>query len=112
MRRLMRQMGLSAQEVIQADEVIIRSRDKEITILSPQVIKITIQGQTLYQVVDGTEKTHEQQPNIKKEEPITISDDDVNFVAMQANVPHEVARATLVETKGDIAKALIKLKST
>ncbi len=112
MRRLMRQMGLSAQEVIDAEEVIIRTPDKVITITSPQVVKLTIQGQTLYQVIGGTEKSPEQQPAAKKEESFAVSDEDVSFVAAQANVPLEVARSALVETKGDIAKAIMKLIST
>ncbi|PSN91996.1 hypothetical protein B9Q03_02715 [Candidatus Marsarchaeota G2 archaeon OSP_D] len=112
MRRLMRQMGLGAQEVIDTEEVIIRTHDKVITIISPQVVKLTIQGQTLYQVIGGTEKSSEQQPTAKKEESFAVSDEDVSFVATQANVPLEVARSALAETKGDIAKAIMKLRST
>lgn len=109
LRRLMRQMGLGAQEVIEAEEVVIRSRGKEIVITSPQVIKLTIQGETLYQVVGGSEKVSEQ-PTPKVEET-QVSEEDVSFVSAQAHVPPEVARAALIETKGDIAKAIMKLRN-
>lgn len=109
LRRLMRQIGLSAQEIIEAEEVVIRLKGREIVITSPQVIKLTIQSETLYQIVGGTEKVSDQPP-AKTEELQTISEEDVNFVSEQAHVPPEVARAALVETKGDVAKALMRLR--
>jgi len=112
MRKLMRQMGLGSQEIIDAQEVVIRSHGKEITITSPQVIKLTIQGETLYQVVGGVEKVSTQQSQNKPDSALTIAvnEEDVRFVSAQANVSPEVARATLIETGGDIAKAIMKLR--
>lgn len=109
LRRLMRQIGLSAQEIIEAEEVVIRLKGKEIVIASPQVIKLTIQGETFYQVVGGSEKVFDQS-STEAEEHQTISEEDVSFVSEQAHVPPEVARATLLETKGDVAKAIMRLR--
>jgi nascent polypeptide-associated complex subunit alpha len=106
----MRQMGLGPQEIIEAKEVIIRTRDKEFIIVGPQVIKLTIQGQTLYQVIGGTEKISEQQPLVNDEQPL-ISKEDIDFVASQAHVSPEIAKSVLIETKGDIAKAIMKLRN-
>lgn len=107
----MRQMGMVAQEVIEAEEVIIRSHGKEIVIAAPQVIKLTIQGETLYQIVGGSEKVSDQTATTaaKAEEP-QISEEDVSFVSAQAHVSPEAARAALLETKGDVAKAIMKLR--
>ena len=38
-----------------------------------------------------------------------IPDDDVTLVSSQAGVSEEVARDMLIETRGDIAEAILKL---
>ncbi len=40
-----------------------------------------------------------------------IPDEDVELVAVQAGVSAEAAKAALVETKGDIAEAILRLSS-
>jgi nascent polypeptide-associated complex subunit alpha len=41
---------------------------------------------------------------------VKISEDDVEFVASQAGVSREEARRALLESRGDIAEAILKLR--
>jgi len=96
----MKQMGMKVTN-IDAEEVIIRTVDKEIVISNPQVSKIKIMGQDTFQITgEISERPRED-----------ISDEDVDMVADQAGVSREEARAMLLET-GDIAEAIMRLKKT
>jgi nascent polypeptide-associated complex subunit alpha len=98
MERMMKQMGMNVTN-IEAEEVIIRTPDKEIVISNPQVSKIKVMGQETFQITGDV-----------SERPIEdVSDDDVDMVAEQSGVSREEARDMLRET-GDIAEAIMKLK--
>jgi len=101
-RRMMQRIGLNMNQ-IDVEEVILRTRDKEITIENPEVAVLDVQGQRIFQIIGGemTEK-----PKIKK---IVIPEEDVQLVAQQAKVSLEQARAALEETKGDLAQAILLL---
>jgi nascent polypeptide-associated complex subunit alpha len=98
LQKMMSKMGMQ-QEEISATEVIIRTKQGDIIIKHPQVSKVKMMGQTTYQVVG--EET---------EASASISNEDVELVAEQANVSLEYARAALEDSKGDIAKAITLLK--
>jgi nascent polypeptide-associated complex subunit alpha len=102
MRQAMKRMGIQQVE-IEADEVIIRSKDKEIIITEPQVSKVNMMGQETFQVVGNI---HERERSSEPE----ISKDDIKTVAEQAEVSEEEAETALKESKGDIAAAILKLK--
>ena len=95
--KMMRQMGMKAEE-IDAVEVIIKTKDKELLIENPVVQKINIMGQDSIQI----------QGNIIERSLEKYSEEDVNMVVEQANVSVEEARALLDETNGDIAEAILK----
>jgi nascent polypeptide-associated complex subunit alpha len=98
MERAMKQMGMNVTN-IDAEEVIIRTADKEIVISNPQVSKIKVMGQETFQITgEVSERPRED-----------ISDDDVEMVAEQTGVSKEEARDMLRET-GDIAEAIMRLK--
>ncbi len=59
-----------------------------------------MQGTTSYQIT-GDARFEEAVPE--------IPDDDVALVASQTGATEEAARAALVETRGDIAEAILKL---
>lgn len=103
MEQVMRQMGMS-QENIDATEVIIRCPDKEIVISNPQVAKINMMGQDSFQI---TGKYEERALSSAPE----ISEDDIKTVAEQANCSEEDAKAAIEEANGDLAAAILKLKS-
>jgi len=95
-------MGLSMNS-IDVEEVILRTRDKEITIKDPEVAILDVQGQRIYQVVGGqvTERSVEKK--------LAIPDEDAQLVAQQAKVSLEQARAALEQTSGDLAQAILLL---
>jgi len=101
----MRRMGLSMNP-IDVQEVILRTKDKEITIVGPEVAVLEMQGQRIYQVTGGeiSEKAVEKK--------VIIPEEDVQLVAQQANVSLDQARAALEQTSGDLAQAILLLSQS
>jgi nascent polypeptide-associated complex subunit alpha len=131
MRRQMAQMGIDLQEV-PAREVIIKCDEYDIIITDPQVSLINQAGQEIYQVFGTSEKvpTGEIPEGRVSELPLDLSmeigeeisggatpmspqilPDDVKLVAAQAGVSEEEAEAALQRTGGNIAQAIIELRS-
>ncbi len=102
MRQAMKRMGIQQQEM-DATEVIIKTPDKEIVILNPQVSKVNMMGQQTYQII-GEE--HERALDTTPD----ISDEDVQTVMDQAEVDEETARKAIDEAKGDLAEAIMNLQ--
>tara|TARA_Y100000310_G_C20672897_1_gene811257 strand:- start:2540 stop:2872 length:333 start_codon:yes stop_codon:yes gene_type:complete len=100
MQAAMKKMGIK-QEDLDATEVIIKTKTKEIIISNPQVAKVDMMGQTTYQI-SGPESERDIKP--------MISADDVKMVSSQANVSEEKAKEALESADGDLAKAILELK--
>lgn len=102
MNQMMRKMGIS-QVDIDATEVIIRTPDKEIVILSPQVAKVNMMGQETYQIVgQAEERSLDTSPE--------INDEDIETVMAQAEVSKEEAIKAIEDAEGDLAAAIMSLK--
>jgi nascent polypeptide-associated complex subunit alpha len=97
MEAMMRQMGIK-QEKIEAKRVVIELDGKSIVIEEPETVKITMQGQSSYQI-SGSAKIIENGP----------SQEDIKMVMEQSNVSEEEAKEALIEAKGDIAQAILNL---
>ncbi len=131
MRRMMDRMGIDMQEV-PAQQVIFKCDEYDMVIQSPQVSLINQAGQEIYQVLGKAEKVAKGEiPEIEVGEPLgdfseegeeipepvssisapQITPDDIKLVAAQAQVTEEIAAATLKRTNGNIAQAIIELKS-
>ena len=108
LRRLMRQLGMKMEELKGVREVSIELEDKRLIVENPQVIIMKVQDQTILQIT-GT--LREEVIKAEAEEGITISDEDVQLVAAQTGVSMEEARKALVETKGDLAQAIMLLEA-
>lgn len=100
MQSMMRQMGISTEE-IPAKRVIIETSEKRIVIEPASVSAMTVQGQKTY-TVNGSERVEELE--------FVPSEEDVKMVAEQSGSSEDDARAALKQTKGDIAEAILKLK--
>jgi len=100
MKKMMKQMGIS-QEEIDAKEVIIKGEGKEIVISNPTVVKVKMGGQDSYQIVGDVSERE-----ISKEK---FSKEDVQMIVDQTGATPEQAKQAL-ESEGDIAKAILKLK--
>ncbi len=131
MRRMMDRMGIDMQEV-PAQQVIIKCDEYDLVISTPQVSLINQAGQEIYQILGKAEKVAKGEiPEIAVGEPLgdfseegaeipepaasmsapQITPDDIKLVAAQAKVTEEIAAATLKRTNGNIAQAIIELKS-
>ena len=97
MQGLMKQMGIS-QEEIPAERVIIEQEDNsKIIIQNPSVTRIKMQGQESFQITgDATEETN-------------ISEEDIKLVMEKANCSESEAKEALESSNGDIAEAILKL---
>lgn len=104
-------LGLDLKELGIAEEVVIRLQDKELKIKNPTVMSMKIENETVYQILGG--EVEEVSPTIGREveEAYSPSEEDLMLVAAQAGVSEEEAREALVETRGDLAKAILLLKS-
>lgn len=132
MRRKMAQQGIDGMEQINATEVIIKCPDREIIIKDPQIIRLKQQGMTIHQVIgEPTETEIESEEEFNEDESTesseeinsdseessttiskeTIQEQDVMLVAAQSGVSPEIARAALEEAGGDLARAILKLKT-
>ena len=97
MQSMMKQLGMS-QEEIDASKVTIDKNDgSEIIINNPSVVKINMQGQDTFQISG----------DISEREGIL--EQDIKSVAEKTNSSEEDAKKALESTKGDLAEAILKL---
>ena len=107
-RRMMQRMGMNMEGVDEVEEVVIRTPTKEIVIEAPEVAIVNVQGQKIFQVAGG--KVSERVPERKATAP-KISEEDAQLVAQQTGKSVELARQALLESEGDLAKAILLLQS-
>lgn len=102
MAGMMKKLGIR-QEEIDATEVIIKTKDKEIVFKSPQVAKVNMMGQETYQVIgEGVERELSAEPE--------ISEEDIKTVMEQAKVSKKTALDAIKKHNGDLAEAIIELQ--
>lgn len=104
--RMMQRMGMETDEVRGVKEVIIKTEDKTIIIEGPNVVSMTMEQQTIFQVIGGNKR----EEGTLNHEEVDISENDVALVAEQAKVDVEEAKLALREAGGDLAHAIILLK--
>jgi len=119
MKQMMRKMGIEQEEVEGVEQVIIVTRDREIVFTEPDVVAVTAQGQTTYQVSGRSEE----RPRGAGGAPAgaaagagappararKYSEDDVQLVMAQTGAPEAKVRAALDATDGEVAEAMITL---
>ena len=104
MRRMLDKMGLEMKEMDNIEEVIIKTDTKELHLIKPQVVEMKGKDSTIFQVVaSDIEERKKEIPSFKEE--------DVILVMQQANVTKEKAIQSLIDSKGDIAQAILGLTS-
>ena len=99
LERMAKKMGMQATP-IEANEVVIKTSDKEIIISNPQVSRINMMGQDTWQITGDAEE--------RSKSP--FSDDDVKMVMHQTGATEDDVRRALEDLHGDLAEAIIKLK--
>ena len=133
MRRRMQQQGVDGMEPIEAYRVIIQTEDGDLVIDDPQVIKVKQQGMEVFQVIGSPTKQPASSYNVDnigeisetstdseefQEEivddidlNVEITEQDIKLVSMQTGVTPKEAEKALRETNGDLARAIINLKT-
>ncbi len=103
-------LGLNVKELGKADRVIIRFADKEIVLDGPNILEMKVENESIYQVIGG-ERVEGEAGEVRKEkyEP---EEEDVMLVVAQTGASEEEARSALIESQGDLAKAILMLKAT
>ncbi len=99
MQAMMRQMGIKSEEIDAVKVTIETSDGKTIRIDQPQVTKITMQGQSSYQIA-GEERVEEKS-----------SAEDIKLIMEQTGCSEEEAKAALDKSGGDIAQAILSLQA-
>lgn len=107
MKGMLKSMGIDIDELEGVKEVVIRLEDKEIVIENPTVAIMDAHGQRTYQI--SGEAQERAISGKETEQPLVIPDADVELVVAQTGVEAEAARAALIESKGDLAAAIMKL---
>ena len=97
MKQAMKKMGVK-QEEIEATQVIIKTPSKNLIINNPTVQKISMMGEESLQITGDIEEE-------------SISEDDIKTVSEQAEVSKEKAKEALAKFNGDLAEAILYLKS-
>ncbi len=96
--KMARKMGMQMTE-IPAEEVVIKTHEKEIVIKDPHISKVNMMGQETFQITgEVTEREKEK-----------FSEKDIRMIMDQTGADEEEAEEVLTET-GDIAEAILKIK--
>jgi len=102
LEKMAKRMGIQAVP-IEAEEVIIRTPDKDLVVRNPQVSKVNMMGQETLQITGEIVE----QPRASAE-PFT--EEDIKTVMDQTGASEEEAKQALEETNGDLAQSILKLK--
>ena len=102
MRRMLDKMGLEMKEMGEIEEVVIRTETKELYLIKPQVVEMKGKDSTIFQVVaTDIEERQKEVPSFREE--------DVVLVMQQTSVSKDSAIQALIDSKGDLAQAIINL---
>ena len=97
MSKMMKQMGMDMEE-IDADRVTVEVGDKKLVFSSPELSKIKVQGQEIFQLQGDYE-----------EEDAGIPEEDIELVMEKTGASEEDARSAL-EDADDVAGAVMELQ--
>lgn len=110
MKGMLKNMGINIDELEGVTEVVIRMADREVVISNASVAIMDAHGQRSYQISgDASERLLSSGPSEEIEVPLEIPDSDVELVSAQTGASPSDARSALIEAKGDLAAAIMKL---
>jgi len=107
--QMMKQVGLSVEEMSDVEEVVIKTADAELVFDDASVTIMDAQGSKMYQITGTPVKRPKRELEPEQEQEVRISAEDVEIVMEKAGCGAEEAKATLIETRGDLAEAISRL---
>ncbi|MDH3365770.1 MAG: nascent polypeptide-associated complex protein [Thermoplasmata archaeon] len=108
MKAAMRRMGITQEEVADVEEVVIRTKKKEIVFKDAAVTSVTMQGQITYQII-GTPEERERGNGEPAAAKNGVLEEDVELVMSQTGCSEQDARKALKECNGAPAEAILKI---
>jgi len=99
MQQVMKQMGISQEEIDASKVIIEKSDNSKVIIENPSVTKVKMQGQETFQIA-GDIKEESGEPE--------ISEEDIKTIADKTGCSEKKAREALEKT-GDLAEAILEL---
>ena len=100
MEKAMKRMGIQSQD-IDAEEVIIRTAQKEIIIANPQVSRINMMGQDTFQVSG----------EVSEKSRARFSEEDIRLIMQRTGADRAKVMQVLEDTD-DMAETIMKLKKS
>ena len=110
MKAMMKRMGIAQEEISDVQEIIIRTRTKELVFTDAAVTAMTVQGQKTYQIV-GEPKERPRTTDASAAEEKGVPEEDVQLVMGQTGCTASEARKALEECDGAPAEAILKVMS-
>jgi len=110
MKAMMKRMGIDQEEMPGVEEVIIKTKTKELVFKDAVVTAVSVQGQKTYQVVGIPEERERRRE--EGEEEGGVPEDDIKLVMSQTGCTAADAKKALQETDGAPAEAILKIMSS
>ncbi len=101
MKQMMKQLGMQMEQIEDVHQIVITTAKGKYIFDHAEVTAMTMQGVTTWQIAG-------EQPKFEASAP-EIPEDDVKLVMDQTGSTAERARAALIESKGDIAEAILRI---
>ena len=99
LKKMMRRMGMSVDEIAEVEEVIIRTVDKEYIFTEVDVSVMDVKGNKTYQISGNPKVVHR------------LNEKDVALIVEKTGVSAEEARVALKKVDGDLAQAILDLST-
>ncbi|MBM1154887.1 hypothetical protein DRN94_003310 [archaeon] len=114
LRRLLQRLGASLEEISDVVRVRIETRTKVIEVTNPHVTLMRMRDGVFFQILAENYAELPLGASMETAEtaPPSFTDEDVEFVMLQTGVNRERAEAALREAGGDIAKAILLLRTS
>ncbi len=106
LKRMLKRMGIDLVELRDVEEVVIKLRDKEVVLSSPQVMVLDMGKQKVFQITSREVVERER----VVEEAIEFSEEDIEFIIEQTGASRDKAIEALKKAKGDLAEAIIIIR--
>ena len=107
MQAMMKQMGISQQE-IPAKRVVIEKNNGNIIIENPSILKINMQGQTNFQI-SGKVSEEANSREDTSEKPLGVLDEDIKTIMQKVGCIEQEAKIAYEKANGDLTEAILSL---